>query len=133
MKKEKEPLKDETAQDTFILKLSGKAESPKPLQVANNVHLVLDGSITSEIKSDNQDGSFTYIWTFKPVKVETLDETGESLKLKDTRSNSQLIRSLVYKRWVNAASSMPFEDYYTKVCGSIMMQMDRIIDMAQVD
>jgi hypothetical protein len=46
------------------------------------------------------------------------------------RSNSQLIRSLVYKKWVNAASSLSFDDFYDKFSGAVMVNIDRIIDMA---
>ncbi len=124
-------MKDETTQDNYLLKLSGKAESPKPLQVSNNIRVALEGSITSEIKSDNQDGSFTYIWTFKPVRVETLDETGETIKMRDTRSNSQLIRSILYKKWVNAASPISFDEYYDQVSRAIMVHIDKITDWAE--
>lgn len=118
---------------SHILKISGKSESPKPLDIGNNYHIALAGAITTVTDSDNDDGSLTRIYTFKPIRVEVLNPLGETIKLKDTRSNSQLMRSLLYKRWVNAASAMSFEDYYTKVMGAAMVNVDKIIDWAQVD
>lgn len=114
----------------YILKLTGKAELPKPIDLGNNYHIALSGSIRAATDSDNDDGTLSRIYAFKPVKVEILTELGETIKARDTRSNSQLLRSLIYKKWVNAASDLTFEDFYTKVCGSIMVNMDRIVDMA---
>lgn len=116
-----------------ILKLVGKAELPKPIELGQNYHIALSGSVRTATDSDNDDGTLTRIYTFKPVKLELLNELGETIKAKDTRSNSQLIRSLLYKRWVNAASKMSFEDWYDKVAGAMMFNIDKIIDWAQVD
>lgn len=117
----------------YVLKLTGKAELPKPIEMGNNYSIALSGSIRTATDADNDDGTFSRIYTFKPVKIELLTELGETIKLKDTRSNSQLIRSLVYKRWVNAASKISFDEYYDKVSGAMMMHIDKIIDWAQVD
>lgn len=128
-KTEPEPTpKMETS--NYILKLTGRAELPQPIDLGNNYHIALSGSVRTATDSDNDDGTLSRIYTFKPVKVELLNNLGETIKAKDTRSNSQLIRSLVYKKWVNAASNVDFETYYTKVCGAIMANMDRIIDSA---
>ena len=117
----------------YILKLTGKAELPKPIEIGQNYHISLSGAIRTATDSDNDDGTMSRIYTFKPIKVELLNELGETIKAKDTRSNSQLLRSLIYKRWVNAASKMSFDDYYDKVIGSAMINVDKIIDWAQVD
>ena len=116
----------------YVLKLTGKADLPKPIDLGNNYHISLSGSIRTSTDADNDDGTLTRIYAFKPVKVELLEPTGETIKLKDTRSQSQLIRSLLYKKWVNAASPLSFEDFYDKVTGAIMMNVDRIIDMANL-
>lgn len=116
----------------YILKLVGKAELPKPIDIGQNYHISLSGAIRTATDSDNDDGTVSRIYSFKPVKVELLDPLGETIKLKDTRSNSQLIRSLLYKKWVNAASPLSFDEYYDKVSSSIMMNIDRIIDMANL-
>lgn len=116
-----------------ILKLTGKAELPKPIDLGNNYHISLSGAVRTSTDSDNDDGTISRIYTFKAVKVELLDELGETIKLKDTRSKSQLLRSLIYKKWVNAASQIPFDEYYEKVIGTVMFNIDKVIDWAQVD
>lgn len=114
-----------------ILKLTGKAELPSEIEPGNNFNVALSGSVPSVNESDNEDGTYTRTYTFKPIKIEVLTPTGETIKAKDTRSNSQLIRSLVYKRWVNAASPESFEDFYDKVCRIIMREIDLLIDQAE--
>lgn len=116
-----------------VLKLVGKSELPQPIEIGNNYHISLSGSVRTATDSDNDDGTISRIYTFKPVKIELLNELGETIKLKDTRSNSQLIRSLVYKRWVNAASTYSFDEYYDKFATAVMIHIDQIIDWAQVD
>lgn len=117
---------------SHILKLSGSSESPQELSIGHNYHIALEGSITSMTDSDNEDGSITRSYKFRPIKIDVLTPKGESIKLKDTRSNSQLIRALVYKKWVNGAATMDFDTFYDRVCGSIMMAMDKLIDQAGV-
>jgi hypothetical protein len=118
---------------SYILKLTGKAELPKAIDIGQNYHIALSGSVRTATDSDNDDGTISRIYAFKPVKVELLNELGETIKAKDTRSNSVLLRSLIYKRWVNAGSAISFDDYYDKIMGAAMINVDKIIDWAQVD
>lgn len=113
--------------NSHILKLTGKCELPSAVEIGHNYTVTLKGSITTSAESDNEDGTHNKAYTFRPVTGEILNDEGESLKLKDNRSNSTLIRQLIYKKWVNAASSMAFEDYYDGVCREIMMGIDDII------
>lgn len=114
--------------DTYLLKLSGKAELPDAILPGHNFHVALDGSIVSETISDNEDGTFTHTYTFRPVKVDVLTPKGEMLHLKDSRSNSQLIRGLLYKRWMNLASSIPFDEFYDRISRGIMRDIDEFIE-----
>lgn len=114
-----------------ILKLQGKAESPAPIEIGNNYHVSMQGAVISTTDTDNDDGTLTRSYVFKPIKVEILDQTGKTIPLKDSRSNSQLIRALIYKRWVNAASSLSFDEYYDAVCREIMLQVDVLVDQAE--
>lgn len=98
--------------DSFILKLSGKAELPQALKIGHNIKVVLEGSIVSETKSDNDNGSHDITYLFKPVIVEAIDEKGERIRAKDTRSRSQQLRSLFYKRWREQNDPISFDDYY---------------------
>lgn len=114
-----------------FLKLSGKAELPKAIEMGHNYHISIEGSVNTTQDSDNEDGTYTRAYTFKAIKIELLDQKGEALKLKDTRSNSQLIRSLLYKKWVNAASDVSFDEFYDAACRAMMANIDLIIDWAE--
>jgi len=117
--------------NNHFLKLSGKAELPQAIEMGHNYHVALEGSVNSVNDSDNEDGTYTRAYTFKAIKIELLDQKGETLKLKDTRSNSQLIRSLIYKKWVNAASDVDFDTFYDGVCRAIMANVDVVIDWSE--
>ena len=98
--------------DSYVIKLTGKAELPKPLTIGHNIHVSLEGSIISETISDNDDGTKTHYFSFRPIIVETLTEKGERIRAKDTRSRSQQLRSLLFKRWREENGSKEFEQYY---------------------
>lgn len=103
---------NDEARDTYLLKLSGKAELPSPILPGHNWRVSSEGSVVSETISDNDDGSFTHTYLFKPVKVEVLTPLGESLKLKDTRSDSQLFRAALFRIWKTQNDPRPFDDVY---------------------
>jgi|SRR3569623_908897 len=111
-----------------VIKLTGKAELPQAVDIGNNYHVALEGSVTAVTNSDNENGTVTAIYTFKPIKVDVLTPRGEAIKAKDTRSNSQLLRSLLYKKWVNLASSEDFDTWYTKIIYGVMRDLDELID-----
>lgn len=113
---------------SHILKLQGKAELPAEIALGHNYHVALEGSIVTVAESDNEDGTNRRVYTFRPVKIDLLTDKGEMLKLKDTRSNSQLVRAMLYKKWVNAASQESFDDFYRRFSYLIMADMDVLID-----
>ena len=108
--------------DSFVIKLSGKAELPEALQIGHNFEVNLIGSIISETKSDNDDGTHTTTYLFKPVIVQTVDAKGVRLRAKDTRSRSQQLRSLLYKRWREENEPVEFDTYYDNKMLEIMGQ-----------
>lgn len=112
-----------------ILKLQGKAELPREVEIGHNYHLSLEGSIVSKTVSDNDDGSATQTFTFKPVKLDLLDEKGESLRLKDGRSKSQLLRGRLYKCWLNSGSGLDKDTYYERVMDGIIRYAEEISEM----
>jgi hypothetical protein len=106
--------------DNYVLKLTGKAELPSPLKIGHNIKTTLQGSIVSETISDNEDGTNTHYFSFRPIIVEVLNETGERIKAKDVRRLSQQLRSLLWKRWQESNEPTEFEDYYNKRMLEIM-------------
>ena len=115
--------------NSHFLRISGKAELPKEIKMGHNYHASLEGSITAVTDSDNHDGTYDRMYKFEPIKIEILNGKGESLKLKDTRSMSQLFRARVWKVWKNNLSGMSFEDYYNKVMLNLIQNVDEVVDM----
>ena len=109
--------------DNYILRLSGKSELPSEIEIGFNYHISLEGAITSKTITDNENGSNSVTYLFKPIKIELLDPKGKTLKLKDTRSASQLLRGSLYKNWLNSKAGQTFDDYYQN--GMIKMLQDK--------
>lgn len=115
--------------NSHILRLQGKAELPRAITIGDNYHISLEGSITDFKQSDNQDGTHNRLYTFKPVKVELLDPLGESLKLKDARTRSQLWRARMYGIWKTQNINMPFEEYYDKTMDNLIFAGAEVLAM----
>lgn len=111
---------NENMNDSYVLKLSGKAELPQPLEIGHNIKTVLEGSITSKTETDNEDGSHTHYYLFKPITVEAIDSKGERIRAKDTRSRSTQMRSLLFKRWREQNVAEEFDEWYDKEMVRIM-------------
>lgn len=118
--------------NSHILKLTGKSELPEAVEIGHNYHVELDGSITAIAEHDNNDGTADKIYTFKPIKLEVLTPKGKTLVLKDTRSNSQLLRGMLHGKWKNAASNIDFEEAYSKFSFGVMSDMDELIDRYKI-
>jgi hypothetical protein len=114
---------------SHLLKLSGKAELPKEIAPGHNYHISLSGSVPSVTETDNEDGTFTRTYTFKPIKIELLEPTGETLKLKDTRSKSQLFRAQVWKAWKDSPEDRTFDEYYEKLMQNLINFAPDIVQM----
>lgn len=113
--------------DNYALKLSGKAELPESLEIGHNIRTQLEGSITAETISDNEDGTKTHYYTFKPVIVEVIKQTGERIRARDTRSRSQQLRSLLFRLWREDNNPEEFEKYYDDIMVKLMNEMRNIL------
>lgn len=100
--------------DSFAIKLSGKAEITEAIPIGHNYKVSLEGSVISETTSDNDDGTKSHTYLFKPILVELLTEKGERLRAKDTRSRSQQLRSLFFRKWREANEPIEFDAYYER-------------------
>jgi hypothetical protein len=109
--------------DSYIIKLSGKAELPQPLELSHNFRVLLEGSIDGKGEDDNGDGTRTHYYRFKPVKVEAITELGERIVAQDTRSRSVQLRALLFKRWREENSPERFEDYYDRRMVQLMTSL----------
>jgi len=112
--------------NTRYIQFSGKAEIGKDLQVGNNYAILSTGTIISETRHDNNDGMFDKSYKWKVITTEITDEMGESIKAKDTRGNSSLIRSQAYAIWRDSGSSKDFDTFYNELCREYMKMADVI-------
>lgn len=113
--------------EIYYIKVAGKANIPQALSLGHNFKIVADCSITSESRSDNQNGDFDVIYRAEPVTVTVERDNGEIVKSKDIRKNSQKIRNYCYRLWQENNCPMEFEDYYNKVTLAILNELPIII------
>lgn len=109
--------------DSYCVKLSGKAELAEPIEIGHNFHVELEGSVVSETIEDNDDGSKTHIYKFKPVLVEVITAKGERMRAKDVRSRSQQMRALLNKIWRETNEPIDFDTFYDKKMVEIMQSL----------
>lgn len=125
--------KDNNSIDSLVLKLTGKAEIPSRLEIGHNYTVSVKGSITSVTEADKFDGSHILYYKFEPVFIDLITDMGETIKAKDTRSNSKKIRNSIWHLWEHDPDSSKyiFEEYYDMVCRQILFELDEIIERAK--
>lgn len=106
--------------NSFILKLQGKAELPKEIETGHNYEVKLQGSVNKVELHDNEDGTWDKVFTFKPVIVELVNGKGESLKLKDSRKNSQKMRNYLFKLYHEEGYIEDFDRVYDMFTYEVM-------------
>jgi hypothetical protein len=114
-----------------ILKLQGKAELPREIEIGQNYHISLEGGVPSFSETDNEDGTHSRVYTFRPIKIDLLDPKGNSLKLKDTRSKSQLFRARVWSAWKDRPDNLTFEEYYDGLMDNLIKFAPEVVNMYQ--
>ncbi len=106
--------------ETYYIKIQGKANIPNGLSIGHNYKLVADCSITSETKADNDNGTFDIVYKVEPITIEIQKDNGEIIKAKDPRRNSQKIRNYLYKHYHNEGVVEPFDDVYDAFTYEVM-------------
>lgn len=122
-------MKDVNAIDTHFIKLSGKGNIPQPLEIGHNYELRAQGTVTSKTETDNDDGSHTIYYRFEPIVIDIVNDKGESIRAKDPRSLSQLLRARFYRLWTKQPDNKSFEDYYNTLMGQLIQHADELDEM----
>lgn len=117
----------------YVLKLSGKVSILEPLAIGHNFKVEIDGTITNETLSDNQDGKFNLYYKFEPILCKIKKDNGEVIKAKDPRKNSQKLRRMVYAIWMNDASSLPEEEAYDRFMAHVIVHAEALYKQAMKD
>lgn len=111
----------------YYIQFSGKANIPKPLKNGESYKVSLDGEVTAVTTSNNQNGTYTEKFKFEPLIAEIIIEHGETIKAKDTRSNSVKIRKCAYAVWSQKnVAGMDFETFYDRLTNLIISNMDAL-------
>ena len=101
---------------------------PKKIEIGHNYRLIMDCSVTQEQKIDNDNGTFDIISKVEPITCEIQKSNGEIIKGKDTRKESQKLRSKLYMVWQSNSNPLPFEEYYQKVLMNMRLNAEAIIE-----
>lgn len=122
-------MKDPNTIDTHFVKLLGKGNIPEGLGIGRNYTLKASGTVTSKTEADNDDGSHTFYYKFKPIVIELVTDKGKSIKAKDTRSLSQLFRNRLWAKWNKNADGTDFDTYYDRIMQNLINNADEIVEM----
>ena len=112
--------------NTKYIQFSGKAEVSEELKVGNNYEITSQGTIVSSTIHDNDNGTVDVSYKWRVITSEVTDEKGESIKARDTRSNSTLLRNQAYAIWREQSTSKDFETFYTELTREYMKMADVI-------
>lgn len=115
--------------ETYYIKIQGKVNVPKKIDIGHNYRVVMDCSVTQEQKEDNEDGTFNIISKVVPITAEISKDNGETIKAKDPRKNSTKIRNLLHWKWSHANSTEDFESYYTRYTNWALANMDTALEL----
>ena len=114
-------------EETFFIKISGKANIPERLEVDKNYHIACDCSITQESKDSNENGTYDITFKAQPMTVEILKSNGTIIKAKDIRKNSVRFRNYLYKLWSEEGCIHSFDDVYEAVVYEAMGIMPSLL------
>lgn len=114
-------------QNTYFIKLMGKANIPTPLGIGHNYKVVADCSITQEQKDDAENGGLDITYKAVPLTVEITQDNGETVKAKDPRRNSVKIRNMLWKEYFNdTGGAEDFSKVYDEATWVILSMMPHI-------
>jgi len=122
-------MKDKGLKNDLVLRLSGKAEIPSELQIGYNYDVHAQGCVTSLTESDKNDGTHVITYKFEPILIVLITDKGETLKLKDARSKSQLLRGAIWHMWKLDNKDVSQDDYYDRVMDGIIGNIGDVVQM----
>ncbi|HRF69807.1 MAG TPA: hypothetical protein PKV66_00085 [Candidatus Pelethenecus sp.] len=101
--------------NSHILKISGSVEIPQALTSGFNYKVTIDGAVPKIEMVDNENGSFDVIYKMKPIRVELVNELGETLKAKDPRSNATKARAQAIAIYNDKRPNTDEETFYNAI------------------
>ncbi len=113
-------------QQTYFLKLQGKANIPLPLAIGHNYKVVADCSITQEQRDDDEAGGVNITYKAQPITCEISQGNGPVIKAKDPRKNSVKVRNMLWKQYFNEGGVEDFDRVYDEATYVILSMMPQI-------
>lgn len=83
--------------EIYYAKIIGKCNLPQRLEIGHNFQIKADCSVTSETRSDNDNGEFDVVFKIEPITMEIVKDNGEIIKAKDPRKNSVKFRNSCWR------------------------------------
>ena len=114
----------------YVLRLTGKVSLLQPINLGENYKFTISGSITSQTDKDNHDGTINREYRIEPIVVELINELGQAIKSKDSRSKSKLLRACFYKDWKEIPNDLGDEDFYDAVMEYVIRNHDKFAERA---
>lgn len=107
----------------YLIALRGKISIPGEIDDTKSYKLLLDGEFISVKENNNEDGTFTKEYIFKPLMGQIEADNGAITRIKDVRKQSQKMRVIINKEWAISNSGVDQEDFYNKRMTGIMIRM----------
>lgn len=117
--------------DNYFIKINGKINIPEIVKIGHNYDITLQGSVTDERKLDNEDGTFSYVSTFRPITGTIGLPTGKTIKLRDTRSRSSQLRARVHNIWRSTDDPRMEDEAYDRFMVYIMQNADELFEKSK--
>lgn len=117
--------------NAYFIRLSGKANIPKELELGHGYKVLLDGEVVSATDHNNQDGTYDVIYSFKPALCEIQTDHGEVIKAKDMRSRSTQLRFLFKRYWEADPSSLDADDAYDRFMVYVMKNIPELYEASK--
>lgn len=114
-------------QNTYYAKLTGKVNIPESLEIGTNYSIEAKGTVTQKKEDDNFDGSLSVTYKFEPVEIIFKEELGKAIKARDPRSNSQKLRSFLWKMWHDEGVVEEFEKVYDEFTMVVCAHMPALL------
>jgi len=118
------------SENTYYLKVSGKANIPTALSIGHNFKVTCDCSIVSEQKNDLENGEFSVTYRAVPLTIEIQKDNGPTVKAKDPRKNSQKIRNYLFKLYFDEGYVEEFDKVYDAFTQEVMFMSPQLLRQA---